>query len=126
MTSISPSIASSFGTPQYLPSFSNWWRWLSVQPKTAWNASWMQHRGIVLGTWIRRQIGGSISRRVIFSWKTDGLGLAVGIRHIVLQKRVTTAVGCSGTSATSSHTHRYPPIANNRSEEHTSELQSLR
>jgi hypothetical protein len=39
----------------------------------------------VLGTWIRRQIGGSISRSVIFSSSMDGLGLAVGMNDIVLQ-----------------------------------------
>ena|ERR1035438_8800712 len=67
------------------PCFSHWCRWLSVQPKTAWKPSWRQHRGIVLGTWIRRQIGGSISRSVIFSSSMDGLGLAVGMNDIVLQ-----------------------------------------
>src|SRR5260370_11147802 len=50
MMAISSSNSLFCGSPQYSPSFSNWCRWLSVQPMTAWMASWGQHSGIVLGT----------------------------------------------------------------------------
>src|ERR1039457_4912648 len=42
-------------------------------------ASWRQHRGIVLGTWIRRQMGGSMPRSVIFNSQIGSLEFAVGI-----------------------------------------------
>jgi hypothetical protein len=44
---------------------------------------------MVLGTWIRRQIGGAVSMRVTFSWQMDGLGFAAGIKNIVYQVRLT-------------------------------------
>ena len=55
------------GSPKSLPSIVNWCRCELVQPIAVWMCSWSLS-SVQSVTWIRRQIGGLVSRSVILNW----------------------------------------------------------